>query len=253
MAEGRPRTLKVLEALSKMTEPSSPADIGITIEVSPRDTGKTLYDLGKGGLAQKPDDKKSLRLITDKGRKYIENPPVLSERPLEPTLEPTTQADLAEEVLTVPSQSDLFKSIGERLGVGTKKGDIRLEAITYYVQRTANLDNLSSVWNALTEMGVANDVKKRWIKIYAQSIPGKEIPEELKEKLETGQHYCNPRGYYMAVKWWAQLWSTRRGNYMLWTMRASSSFDILANSDTRLLGGYRPKHLAGCGWFFNMK
>jgi len=27
------------------------------------------------------------------------------------------------------------------------------------------------------EMGVANDVKKRWIKLYAQNLPGKEIPE----------------------------------------------------------------------------
>ena len=87
---------------------------------------------------------------------------------------------------TVPSQADLFRGIGERLGVGTKKGDIRLDAITYYVQRTADLDNLSSVWNALTEMGIANDVKKRWIKLYSQTIPGKEIPEELKEKLESG-------------------------------------------------------------------
>jgi hypothetical protein len=32
-------------------------------------------------------------------------------------------------------------------------------------------------------MGVANDAKKRWIKLYAQTIPGKEIPEELREKL----------------------------------------------------------------------
>ena len=114
MVEERPRTLKVLEALSKMTEPSSPADIGIIIEVSPRDTGKTLYDLGKAGLAEKPDKNQSLWRITDKGRKYIENPPVPSVRPLEPTLEPTTQADLAEEALTVPSQSDLFRSIGEK-------------------------------------------------------------------------------------------------------------------------------------------
>jgi len=50
MAEERPRTLKVLEALSKMTEPSSPTDIGITIEVSPRDTGKRFMTWGKRGL-----------------------------------------------------------------------------------------------------------------------------------------------------------------------------------------------------------
>jgi len=89
MAEEKPRTLKVLEALSKMTEPSSPADIGSIIEVSPCDTGETLYDLGKAGLARKPDEKQSLWLITDKGRKYIENPPVLSDRPLSPS----SQAD----------------------------------------------------------------------------------------------------------------------------------------------------------------
>ena len=38
----------------------------------------------------------------------------------------------------------MFWAIGEKLGVGAKKGDIRLDAITYYVQRTADLDNLSS-------------------------------------------------------------------------------------------------------------
>jgi len=80
MAEEKTRTIKVLEALSKMTEPTSPTDIGVTIEVSPLNTGKMLYDLGEGGLTQKPDDKKSLWLITDKGRKHIENPPVLSDR-----------------------------------------------------------------------------------------------------------------------------------------------------------------------------
>ena len=85
------------------------------------------------------------------------------------------------------TQADLFRSIGEKLGVGSRKGDIRLDAITYYVQRTADLDNLTSVWNALTEMGVASDVRKRWIKIYAQNIPGKQIPEELREKLEGGE------------------------------------------------------------------
>ena len=135
MGEERPRTLKVLEALSKMTEPSSPADIGIEIGVSPRDTGRTLYDLGKAGRAEKPDKNLSLWRITVKGRKYIENPPVPSVRPLGPTLEPTleptlgptTQADLAEEALTVPSQSDLFRSIG---GQGTSPGLILLVTAT---------------------------------------------------------------------------------------------------------------------------
>ena len=42
IVEEKPRTIKVPEALSKMTEPGSPADIGIIIEVSPPDTGKIL-------------------------------------------------------------------------------------------------------------------------------------------------------------------------------------------------------------------
>ena len=42
----------------------------------------------------------------------------------------------------VPSQADLFRSVGERLGIGGKKGEI------YYVQRRADLDNLNSLWNA---------------------------------------------------------------------------------------------------------
>ena len=127
MAEEKPRTLKVLEALSKMTEPSSPADIGIVIGVSPRDTGDPLYVLGKAGLTQKPDPKLKLWLITDKGRKYIENPPVPSVRPLSPTLGPPTQTDHSdrppeppppgplgeEQPETVPPQADLFKAEGK--------------------------------------------------------------------------------------------------------------------------------------------
>ncbi len=135
MAEDKPRVQKVLEALSKMTEPSSPADIGIIIGVSPRDTGKTLYDLGRAGLVQKPDEKQLLWLITDKGRKYIENPPVLSATPTQtptatptqtptqtptatptqtPTVEPPPPEPLGEEQPeTVPSQADLFKAEGK--------------------------------------------------------------------------------------------------------------------------------------------
>ena len=72
------------------------------------------------------------------------------------------------------------------MGFGSRKGDIKLDAVVNYVERIANLDDLSSVWNALTEMGVANDVKKRWIKLYSQNVPGATLPPELKEKLEAG-------------------------------------------------------------------
>lgn len=184
--------LKVLEALSTLAEPSGASDVSEITGQDPLRCGYILYDLARSGLVEKPDKKKKKYNITEKGKEFIENPPeeTFKELPKGPLKAPP-KGELPEEpseeiALTVPSQSDLFKGIGERLGVGARKGDVRLDAIIYYVQRTANLDNLSSVWNALTDMGVANDVKKRWIRLYAQNLPGKEIPEELKEKLEIG-------------------------------------------------------------------
>jgi len=41
-----------------------------------------------------------------------------------------------------------------------------LDAIVKNVQRAANLDDLKSVWNALTEMGVASDAERTWVKMY---------------------------------------------------------------------------------------
>jgi len=200
MAEEKSRILRVLEALSQCVDPTKPTDIGSMIGETPFNTGHDLFELEKSGMAEKPDKEKSLYLITDRGRETLENPPdkwVYKSRREPPPRTPPPGAPpgapfvvpsgAPPEEITVPSQADLFWAIGEKLGVGTKKGDIRLDAITYYVQRTADLDNLSSVWNALTEMGVANDVKKRWIKLYAQNLPGKEIPEELREKLDIGE------------------------------------------------------------------
>jgi hypothetical protein len=49
------------------------------------------------------------------------------------------------ETPTIPWQADLFRREGESLGVGTKKGDIRLDAIVRYVERLSDLDDLNSV------------------------------------------------------------------------------------------------------------
>jgi len=188
MAEIKERTLKVLQALSQMTDPTRATEIGNAVGEKPIDVGRFLAELLKGGLAEKVDEEQNLWAVTEKGTEYLGSieKELTSQPPVTGPVTGTTPPP-PETVSTIPSQSDLFRSIGERLGVGSKKGDIRLDAITYYVQRTADLDNLNSVWNALTEMGVANDVKKRWIKIYAQNLPGKEIPEELREKLEGGE------------------------------------------------------------------
>jgi len=45
------------------------------------------------------------------------------------------------------------------------------------------------VWNALAEMGITNDVKKGWIKLYAQNLPGKGIPEESESVPSQSVHY----------------------------------------------------------------
>ena len=47
------------------------------------------------------------------------------------------------------------------------------------------MEDLDSVWNALTEMGVVSDVKKRWIKLYSQTLSDKKISEDLSKKLES--------------------------------------------------------------------
>ena len=72
--------------------------------------------------------------MTDKGRKYIENPPVPSVSPLEPTLEPTlgptaktktpataTATPEGEITGTFPSQADQLRAEGQRLGVGSRR------------------------------------------------------------------------------------------------------------------------------------
>jgi len=182
MIEERPRVQKVLAELYDAEEPVRPKKIAEKIGEISLNVGKDLHRLKERGLAG-PAGEGQWR-ITPEGREWIEDGAEGEKGEREGE---KGKGKGRETIETVPSQSDLFRSIGEKLGVGSRKGDIRLDAITYYVQRTADLDNLTSTWNALTEMGVANDVKKRWIKIYAQNLPGKEIPEELREKLEGGE------------------------------------------------------------------
>ena len=80
-----------------------------------------------------------IEAVTDKGRKYIENPPLPSAPPstppsapssaTPPTTPPATPPDppppepLGEEQPeTIPSQADLFKAEGQRIGFGSRKG-----------------------------------------------------------------------------------------------------------------------------------
>ena len=134
MAEEKARILRVLEALSQCVDPTKPADIGSMIGETPFNTGHDLFELEKSGMAEKPDKEKSLYLITDRGQETLENPPdkwVYKSRWETPPRTPPPGAPPAAppgappgsppEEITVPSQADLFMSIGERLGVEVRK------------------------------------------------------------------------------------------------------------------------------------
>ena len=55
------------------------------------------------------------------------------------------------EGIVIPSQADIFRSIAQQLGI-TKaeeaKGGTTLEGIINFVERTADMDDLDSLWNA---------------------------------------------------------------------------------------------------------
>lgn len=199
------REAQTLKALSQMTEPARASDLTELTGLLAMAIGNSLRILAKGSLAELVDKKKKFWRITDSGKELAATLPALEPKPpatppatppaLEPkppvtppTTPPTVVASkpTLETREAIPSQSDIFRREGELLGIGVKKGEIQLDTIVAWVQRTANLNDLSSVWNALTEMNVANDVKKRWIKLYSQNLPSAEITPELKVKLEAG-------------------------------------------------------------------
>lgn len=140
MTNEKPRVQKVLGYLYDAEEPVRPREIADKIDESPLNVGKDLHRLKERGLAESQGE--GQWSITPEGREWLEGGAERErgegERGREG--EKGKEKETAE---TVPSQSDLFRSIGEKLGVGARKGDIRLDAIIYYVQRTADLDNLT--------------------------------------------------------------------------------------------------------------
>ena len=98
-----------------MTEPTRLMEIGNTIGEKPIDVGRFLAELLKGGLAEKVDEEQNLWTVTEKGTEYlgsIEKEP-LSQPPVTGSVTGTTPQP-PETVSTIPSQSDLFRSIGEK-------------------------------------------------------------------------------------------------------------------------------------------
>jgi hypothetical protein len=193
------RDIKTLQAMIQIGEPVAPTGISELTGNLPINVGKTLRHLAKGGLAEQTDKENNLWEVSEKGKSYLEE--VLSQQSVTGTVteEVTGVTGKPKTVVTggpklpettepiVLTQADHLREIGKRLAIGTgPKEAVKLDAIIYYVQNTANLYDLTSVWNALSEMRIANDVKKTWLKLYSQTLPDKKIPDELKEKLETG-------------------------------------------------------------------
>jgi len=122
MAELKERELKILSALSQLEEPARPTEIGQLAGETPLNTGRALIELGKCDLAVQTDKEQNLWAVTDTGRDYLEehNQPTVPQTPSRGFITGTAQKPQPE--VTVPSQSDLFKSIGERLRVGVGRG-----------------------------------------------------------------------------------------------------------------------------------
>jgi len=105
---------------------------------------------------------KNLHRITEKGRKYKANPPAeikaeegTATSPVTKTVTktvlpqpPTPEEKETEVEPAITSQSDIFRSVAEQLSISKQKDGTPLTAVVCYLQRTADLDDLNSLWNA---------------------------------------------------------------------------------------------------------
>jgi len=125
MAKLKERTLKVLESLSQMTEPAKPGQIGEPIDEKPIDVGRHLGELLKAGFAEKTDEAENLWAVTEGGAEYLAN--IEETTVSQPQVTgPVTASPTRGTTETVPSQSDLFRGIGERLSSETRQEKVIL-------------------------------------------------------------------------------------------------------------------------------
>jgi len=217
-----------LEALNNSSEPMRPADIGELIGISAFYAGQLAKQLRLSKLIEWASKVKHLHRITEKGKEYLANPPAEIEADKSmpaPPVSGTSSEKVSEKVsetvsetvppqppgpereikseekededLALPSQADTFRSIGERLGFEksvSDKRELSLRTVIDYVRNLADMDDLDSIERTLIELNVPKDIRSRWLKLYAQSLPAKgtEISPELKERLGLQEEEGNP-------------------------------------------------------------
>jgi predicted transcriptional regulator len=142
MAEEEPRVQKVLAYLESIKEYGlvRPKTIGEAIGIDAKIVGKGLHDLKERGLAV-PEEEGLWKITPEGTESIIEADKRKQASMAEPKAEPSRTEPKTEQKPelkgVVPTQVDILRSIGESLGVGAKKGEVRLDAIIYYVHRTA--------------------------------------------------------------------------------------------------------------------
>jgi len=201
--------LKVLLEAKSHGELMMAPEVGERIGMTAEYAGPMLGFMYKRELVEKPDKKTNRYQITQKGEGYLANPPkepeVKKEKPpatppatppappaVPPAVPPPATPPATppgKEKVVFPSQADTFSSIGERLGF--EKGGVSdqkkpsLESVVEYVRSLANMDDLDSIESVLTELGLSADVRKRWLRLYALTLPAKKaiISPELRVRL----------------------------------------------------------------------
>ena len=245
--------LSVLVEAKKQGALMIPVEVGDRLGISAFQAGHLFLIMGMPGrqLVEKPDEKENRYRITQKGEKFLVNPPppeeIKREKPsttpsttpsatpsaapsatpsaapsATPSTTPSTTPSAApsaapsattpetpEDKLKVvfPSQAATFSSIGETLGFEKGVGDQKkpsLESVVEYVRRLANMDDLDSVESVLTEFGLSPDIRKRWLRLYALTLPAKKakISPELKVRLglEEEEGRAKPQPMYNVIE-----------------------------------------------------
>jgi len=176
-----------LKVLSQAIEAMRPSDIDALIGMDATYAGQRLYWMLGRGLVEKPDKKRSAYRITEKGKGYLAKPPQepsakldksaaksaaesadesagvkIGEKTAEKVIDENAEkgdkkVDVKEseagkkEDIAIPSQADIFRSIADQLSISKAeeaKGGTPLSGIINFVERTADMDDLDSLWNA---------------------------------------------------------------------------------------------------------